>query len=195
MKRSAYAILVGIFLLVAADRLPAPILEQTPSSPSTVEQPKAPATKKQSAKSSESSPARRFDGTWRSASSYKAPNGNAFTDTATIVIRTGGSAEVTFEITATLARGKKWNNVDPPYNSISPMYTKWTNRSNDLKVEGSNLRISWPAKRLIDWSPKTIPSGAIKDSQGPASVLFILSGQQLILTTGKGGSRTYTRVR
>lgn len=111
----------------------------------------------------------------------------------TLVIKNGNIAERIAESTGTLAPGKKWPDLTEPYNSISPLYTKWTKKSTDLKLEGSNLRIQWPADTLTDWAPKTIPYGVLSKLK-PSSVVYILNGDQLIATDGKT-STTYTRAR
>lgn len=142
-----------------------------------------------------SSSSQRFDGTWRATASWKIPVGSTFNQTQTIIIK-NGVATLTRELTATLASGKKWNNLPEPYNSSSPIYTKRTNKSTNLKTEGSNLRVYWQGQKLTDWTPKTIPNGALKDAfkDGPPStVLFILSEDHLIVTNGRQ-SQTYTRV-
>jgi hypothetical protein len=101
----------------------------------------------------------------------------------------------TLESTGTLASGKKWSDLPAPYNSFSPIYKKCTDKATGVKTEGSNIRLRWPGWRLTDWTPKTIPFGVFKNVVGqPNSGLCILSGQQLIATSGKGGV-TYTRIR
>lgn len=142
-----------------------------------------------------SSSSQRFDGTWRATASWKIPVGSTFNLTQTLIIK-NGVATFTRELTATLASGKKWNNLPEPYNSSSPIYTKRTNKSSDLKAEGSNLRVHWQGARLTDWTPKTIPNGALKDAfkdGSPSTVLFILSEDHLIVTNGRQ-SQMYTRV-
>ena len=140
-----------------------------------------------------SSSSQRFDGTWRATVSWKIPVGSTFNQTQTLIIK-NGVATFTRELTATLASGKKWNDLPAPYNSSSPIYTKRTNKSTNLKTEGSNLRIHWQGQRLTDWTPKTIPIGAFKNAAGPPStVLLVLSEDHLIVTTGQT-SQTYTRV-
>ena len=140
-----------------------------------------------------SSSSQRFDGTWRATLSWKIRVGSTFNQTQTLTIK-NGVATFTRELTATLASGKKWNDLPAPYNSSSPIYTKRTNKSTNLKTEGSNLRVFWQGQKLTDWTPKTIPVGAFKDAAGrPSTELFILSDDHLIATNGEQ-SRTYTRV-
>jgi len=190
MKRALVLVCGTTLLLSSAHRSPAQTVEKKPSPP---EARSAPA-KDKSSDSSGSSSSTRFEGTWRATTSWKIPVGSTFNQTQTIVIK-NGAANLTRELTATLASGKKWNDLPEPYNSSSPIYTKRTNKSTNLKTEGSNLRIYWQGQRLTDWTPKTIPISAFKDATGPPStVLFVLSEDHLIVTTGQG-SQTYTRVQ
>jgi hypothetical protein len=177
MKRMLAVICGTTLLLSLAQRSPAQLVEKKPS-------PKdAPAT----------SLSKRFEGTWRATTSWKIPVGSTFNQTQTLVIK-NGVANYTRELTATLASGKQWNDLPPPYNSSSPIYTKRTNKSSNLKTEESNLRIYWQGQKLTDWTPKTIPISAFKDATGPPStVLLVLSEDHLIVTTGQT-SQTYTRV-
>ena len=182
-------------LLILVHRLPAPISEAV--APTPTEAPaksKAAPARHKASESSEGNSASRFEGTWRATGSSRDQAGSTVNRTATIVIK-NGVAEFTSEATATLDPGKTWSDLPEPYNSSSPIYKKWTDKSTDLKPEGSNLKIRWPGGRLTDWAPKTIPFGLFKNPNGqPATGLYILSGQQLIVTNGKQ-STTYTRVR
>jgi hypothetical protein len=187
-----YVFCIGSVLLITAHRLLAPISEPTPEE--TKAKPQAAPAKHKSVESSDSNSARRFDGTWKATDSSRNQAGSTVNRTATIVIK-NGVAEFTSEATATLDPGKTWSDLPEPYNSSSPIYKKWTARSTDLKFEGSNLKIRWLGTRLTDWAPKTIPVGVFKNPvDQPHSALYILSGQQLIVTNGKQ-SATYTRVR
>jgi hypothetical protein len=191
MKRALAAACGATLLIISAHRLPAPISEEKTSPP---EAPSKPAKHKASDSADSSSiRLRRLDGTWRATASSKNQAGT-FNHTFTVIIR-NGTADLTVESTSTLAPGKKWSDLPAPYNSISPIYRKSVDKSTELKAEGSNTRIRWPGGRIIDWAPKTIPVGLFKSSfVQPASTLYILSGQQLIVTNGKA-SLTYTRVR
>jgi hypothetical protein len=186
------AVCGGILLLSSAHWSPAQTVEKKPS---PTEARSAPA-KDKSSDSSGSSSSTRFDGTWRVAGSWKDRVGNTFNETRTIIIK-NGVANLTSEMTSTLAPGSKWNDVPAPYNSSSPLHTKRTNKSSDLKMEGSNLKVHWQGSRLTDWAPKTIPNGALKDTfkDGmPSTVLFVLNEDHLIVTSGLR-SATYTRVQ
>jgi hypothetical protein len=185
------AVCGGILLLSSAHRLPAQTVEKKPS-PTDVRS--APA-KNKSSDSSGSSSGTRFDGTWRAAVSWKVRVGNTFNQTQTIIIK-NGVANLTSEMTSTLASGNNWNDIPAPYNSSSPLYTKRTDKSSKLEIEGSNLKVHWQGSKLADWTPKTIPNGALKGAfkDGPPStVLFILNEDHLIVTNGLR-STTYTRV-
>jgi len=118
-----------------------------------------------------------------------------FNETKTVVIR-DGTAVYTREVTATLIPGKMWSNYPAPYKTASPIYKKWIDKTTDIKLEGSNIRTRWPGNRLVDWSPKSIPASLLKQVAvgQPNTTISILSGQQLIVTSGKGAV-TYTRVR
>ena len=176
MKRTLAVICGTTLLLSSAHRSPAQVVEKKPSPT------EAPAT----------SSSKRFDGTWRATTSWKIPVGSTFNQTQTLIIK-NGVANFTRELTATLAPGKQWNDLPAPYNSSSPIYTKRTDKSTDLKTEGSNLKVHWQGARLTDWTPKTIPIGAFKNAAGqPSTELLILSEDRLIATNGEQ-SQTYTR--
>jgi hypothetical protein len=185
MKRMLAVVCGTTLLLSLAQRLPAQFVEKKPS----------PTEKRTSTDSSSSSSSKGFDGTWRATKSWKIPVGSTFNLTQTLVIK-NGVANLTRELTATLAPGKKWNDLPPPYDSSSPLHTTQTNKSTALKPEGSNLKVQWQGSKLTDWTPKTIPIGALKKSfpdRQPSNVLLILSEDHLIITNGIT-SQTYTRV-
>src|SRR5262249_10496228 len=192
MKRTVAMVCGSILLFTSAHRSPGQTVEKKPS---PTEARSAPA-KDTSSDSSGSSSSTRIDGTWRATASWKDRVGNTFNQTLTIIIK-NGVASLTSDLTSTLASGNKWNDLPAPYNSSSPLYTKRTDKSSALKTEGSNLKVHWQGSRLTDWTPKTIPNGALKDAfkDGPPStVLFILSEDRLIVTNGLQ-SKTYTRVQ
>jgi len=194
MKRALATLSAATLLIFSAHRVPAPIMEQTPAPTESAATSPAPSTKHKSLASASSNLLARFEGTWRSASNRKAPNGNQFGLVQTIVIR-NGVAELTLEHTSQLSSGQKWNDFSSPYNTYSPLYTKRVNRSNSIRAEGSNLRVQWAGARLVEWSPKSIPLSAFKNTVGkPGAVLLIRSGDQLIDTSGKS-SATYSRVQ
>ena len=194
MKRALAAVCGATLLIIFAHRLPAPILEEKPSPTEAPSKPKSAPAKHKSRDSSDSSSITRFDGTWRATFSTKNKFGSTFSNTKTLIIK-DGTAVYILESTGTLASGKRWSDLPAPYNSVSPIYKKCTDKATDVKAEGSNIRLRWPGWRLTDWTPKTIPFGVFKNVVGqPNSGLCILSGQQLIATSGKGGV-TYTRVR
>jgi hypothetical protein len=193
MKPTLAAVCGATLLIISAHRMPAPILEEKPAPTEAPSNVKSAPIKHKSSNSSDSSSIRRFDGTWRYTGTSKSRFGNTFSVTKTLIIQ-NGTAVYTLEKTATLASGKKWTDLPAPYNSISPIYQKWTDKTTDIKAEGSNLKTRWPGNKLTDLAPKTIPVGVIKNAVGqPNSVICILSGEQLIATSGKGGV-TYTRV-
>jgi hypothetical protein len=195
MKRT-FAVVCGTTLLLSsAHRSPAQVGENKPSPTAAPAEVRSAPAKNKSSDSSGSSSSNRFDGTWRVTTSWKNPVGNTFNQTQTLIIK-NGVANLTEEVTATLASGKKWTNPSAPYNSSSPIYTKRTNKSTDLKTEGSNLKVHWQGSRLTDWTPKTIPISAFKDAVGlPGTVLLVLSEDHLMLITGQTSHQTYTRVQ
>jgi hypothetical protein len=194
MKRTLAVVCGTTLLLSSAHRSPAQVGEKKPPPTAAPAEVRSAPAKDKSGDSSGSSSSNRFDGTWRVTTSWKIPVGSTFNRTETLIIK-NGVANLTRELTATLASGKKWNDLPAPYNSSSPIYTKRTNKSTNLKTEGSNLKIYWQGQRLTDWTPKTVPISAFKDASGPPStVLLVLSEDHLIVTTGKQ-SQTYTRVQ
>jgi hypothetical protein len=191
MRRALAAISGIALLIISAHRLPAPITEQSPS-PTQV--PPPPQAEQMKHKPSGSSSIARFEGTWRASEFRKAQNGNTFSLTQTMIVGSD-SAEYVQELTSTLASGRKWADLPAPYNSTSPVYRKGINKSTNIKTEGSNLKIQWAGFRLTDWNPKTIPISAFKNTVGrPSTVLLVLSGDHLIVTSGKH-SQTYSRIR
>ncbi len=194
MKRTLAVVCGTTLLLSSAHRSPAQVVEKKPSATEAPAEARSAPAKDKSSDSSGSSSSKRFDGTWRVTTSWKIPVGSTFNQTQTLIIK-NGVANVTRELTATLASGKQWNDLPAPYNSSSPIYTKRTDKSTDLKTEGSNLKVHLQGDRLTDWTPKTIPISAFKNAAGlPSTVLLILSEDHLIVTTGKQ-SQTYTRVQ
>ena len=184
MKRTLAVISGTTLLLSLAQRSPAQLVEKKPSP-----------TEKRTSIDSAGTSARGFDGTWRATASWTASVGNTFNLTQTLVIK-NGVANLTAEMISTLASGKKWTDLPPPYDSSSPLRTIRTNKSTAVKPEGSNLKVQWQGSRLTDWTPKAIPIGALKKSfrdTPPSSELFILTEDHLIVTNGIG-SQTYTRV-
>src|SRR5205814_7797216 len=127
--------------------------------------PKSAPGKHKSSDSSNSTSIRRFDGTWRATWSWKNKGGSTFSETHTLIIK-NGTAVYTAEKTGTLASGKTWTDFPAPYKSISQIYQKWTDKTNDVKPEGSNLRLRWPGNKLTDWAPKTIPVRVFKNVVG-----------------------------
>jgi hypothetical protein len=194
MKRTLAVVCGTTLLLSSAHRSLAQVVEQKPSATAAPAEARSAPAKDKSSDSSGSSSSKRFDGTWRATTSWKIPVGSTFNQTQTLIIK-NGVANLTRELTATLASGKQWNDLPAPYNSSSPIYTKRTNKSTDLKTEGSNLKVHWQGERLTDWTPKTIPISAFNNAaRPPSTVLLVLSEDHLIVTTGKR-SLTYTRVQ
>jgi hypothetical protein len=185
-------IAVAFLLLLTPFRLPAPVSEAPPPAAPTAAPSRT--SKPKSTPLDVKSPSRRFDGAWRATSTNKKNNGISATHVATLVIKAGTTAEFTHEVTNTLGPGTTWSDMPEGYQSVSPIYGKWADRSNNLRFEGSNLRIYWPGTRLVDWSPKSLPRTALKQAGQPETYLYVLTGDQLIATDGKI-SATYSRLR
>jgi hypothetical protein len=195
MNRMIRFVLLFFMFLTIAPRLPAPISEvqETPSPTAARGKEKAAAAQHKTADSSEST-LTKFEGTWRSTASSKNEVGSSLNYSYTLIIRSG-VAEWTGEATIRLAPGTTWSNYPEPYNSISPIYRKWTARSTDLKLEGSNLTIRWPSAVLADWAPKSIPYGILNTAaQQPGETAYFLKQNQLISSDGTT-SATWTRVK
>jgi hypothetical protein len=105
-----------------------------------------------------------------------------------LVIKDGKKAERTSESTSALAPGKTWPQslLPRPYSAVSPLSAKWVDESTNMKVEGPNLTVHWPAERLVDWAPKSIPVEFIEKRTGSENTItYILNGDRLISTDGK----------
>ncbi|HWY50665.1 MAG TPA: hypothetical protein VNW72_04205 [Chthoniobacterales bacterium] len=192
MKRPLASCLIATLLLSTTHRLPAPIVEEEKptAAPTESAQPKSkPERSKGTEASSDSNAARRLDGKWQTTNIGNA-GGISWRSVETIVITNGKQAQWTRESTFTLAPGKSWPGsflLPPPYDKVSPISQKWTDESADLKMEGPNLIVHWPAnQRLVDWAPKTIPAEVLEKSKGSDNtVTYIPDGARLISTTGK----------
>jgi hypothetical protein len=176
-----------LVLLTAAPRLPAPVSEvqekpQTTATPDKAEGSSANVKRKPRA-SSEDNSLQRFDGTWQRKGTTTA-NGATYSRTSAVIIRNGKTAQFSGESISTLQAGRLWPGWPKPYNVTSPVTIKSTAESTDLKADGSNLRIHWPAARL-DWTPRNIPIELIKKGTESRTVIYVLNGEQLIVTDGK----------
>jgi hypothetical protein len=106
-------------------------------------------------------------------------------------------ASATTTLTQTLVPGQIWSNLPENYRAISPIVFKYAQSSNDLRVDGSNLRIRWAASELVDWSPKTIPFTVMQPLAAvPARIsVYTLHINQLTREFDSNGGVTYTRVK
>lgn len=194
LRRTFCFSLVATLLLITAHRLPAPISEEKTPPPEAPSKPDSAPAKHRSRNSPDSSPIKRFEGTWRTTKSLKNKSGTL--NRTVIVIIKDSTVHLTGEVTSILIPGKKWNDLPAPYNSMSPIDRKWSSTATGIRMDGSNLRVQWPTIGLTDWSPKTIPLNLVQGKvTQPSTSIYILSGEQLIVTSGTGGSATYTRVR
>jgi hypothetical protein len=108
------------------------------------------------------------------------------------------SASLTEIITNALTRADGyWSNIAAPYNTVSPFDTKYLWSTTDLSIDGANLRVRWPAGKLMDWNPKTIPFNVIQPLAvaPPAASVFTLHGDQLTRELDTPGRVTFQRVR
>jgi hypothetical protein len=191
MKRIATLILAVVVLFATAHHSPAPIVEEKPSPPAA----RSPKAKAADSKS-ETGPASlsKFNGTWRREASSTDQNGNRINEIRTLLIRNGSTAEWRVDRTAILSPGKTWAGLSAPYNSIAEIRVKVTAKSSELKLDGSNLKVTWPPTEVTEWSPKTIPASFFKPYPYTTSFVYILEGDHLIATDGKT-TATWTRVR
>jgi hypothetical protein len=189
-----------VVLLITAHRLPAPIVEEQKQTPKPTEsaQPKSKPERSKGAEApADSSAAHRFDGTWQNMAEYNG-GGILMRGVFTLVITNGNKAQWAAEQTLTLTSAKTWDSswfLPAPYDKVSPVSTKWTGESTDLRVEGSNLTVRWPGGRLADWTPKTIPAQLLEKSKffehfksSGKVATFILDGARLISTDGKSSA-------
>ena len=191
MKRVHVPVIFGL-LIITAHPLPAPILEESTPTPAPAQTAKtkpepgeSPAVEELPQPGSPS--AGRFDGTWQVAGTENDTAGSKRW-VATIVIENGKKAQWSRETTSILASGKTWPRswLPPPYNTVTPIFERWVDESTDLTVEGPKLTIRWPADRLAEWSPKTIPARFFEKTKGGTNtVTYVLNGDQLISTDGQ----------
>jgi hypothetical protein len=182
-------------LLILAHRLLAPIIENEEKTvPATPLKSKTTPAKHKSSSSIEGSSLSRFEGTWRANASSKNQVGNMLGVVYTLVIK-NGSAEEIVDRTYTLGAGARWPNVAAPYNSISSVHARFIQKSSDVKIEGSNLKIRWPGFSLTDWTPKNVPQNMLMNRPSPPSTdIYILNGDRLIDTNGQT-TGTWLRAR
>src|SRR5207245_10425716 len=148
MKRTLAVVCGTTLLLSSAHRLPAQVVGEKPCTPAAPAEARSAPAKQKPSDSSGSSSSKRFDGTWRATGSWKVLVGNSFNLTQTLIIK-DGVANLTRELTSTLASGKQWTDLHAPYNSSSPLYHKKTNKSTELKNKRSTLQLHWNSANLI----------------------------------------------
>jgi hypothetical protein len=177
--------------------MPAPIVEEEkPTLAPRRSEAKATAPKKTPA---ESSSLGKFEGTWTgSAPDNSAPTHHTGQFSNVLVIK-NGSASLTTNATRSLLPGQVWTGASAGYETVSTTMARWRWSSNDLRVDGSNLRIKWPAGQLIDWSPKVVLSAEavekVKASDKPKTSVYTLSGNQLTREFDANGGVTYSRAK
>jgi hypothetical protein len=205
MKRSLLFFLTVAFLLMAAQRLPAPIVEPEEKPTPAPEQSKAPKPKhspQSKTTSQEPSSAKietrakrtaapalqgaaRFDGTWKGR--FTGANATATYNASDIlIIKDGKTVDATVEGTLTLRSGSSWD-LPQQYRRLSPLYLKFTLHANRLSMAGRDLIIRWDGPRLIDWSPKTLPRQELQklvEKYPLKPILFTLKGDELVKDDG-----------
>jgi hypothetical protein len=157
MTKSA-TVLCIVFILIAANRLRAPIQEvPETSTPAPVQsaKPKSPrertAAKKLGPSETNSDGARKFDGTWVGTSAKTSRTGGRVSWVLTLIIRNGKTAVKTVDVTYLS------NHESPIYGSTYELRTKWLHNSTSLTAEGSSLTVQWSTGQLSDWGPKSVP--------------------------------------
>ena len=192
---------IVITLLISAHRLPAPITEvqETPApsaaAPSPAKAKPAPRAKDSTDTSRDS--LRKFDGTWSGNTTVNSAHHTNVYQILMIIRESERVASGTTTLTQTLVPGQVWANLPENYQALSPIVLKYAHSSHDLRVDGSNLRVRWPASELLDWSPKTIPFAIIQPlATDPARMsVYTLHNNQLTREFDSNGGMTYTRVK
>jgi hypothetical protein len=188
--KTALRIAVTLSLLLAsAHRLPAPIVEEstpTPTPARSTEPKSKPATSQKAEASSDSSAARRFDGTWKGTLVNKTAQAD-YSESYTLIIRDGKTADSTREAISVLHGPKGWSDLPEAYRHLSPLSFRTANHSDHLIADGSDLMIRFSAPpRLIDWAPKTLPLGEVQklagmDKATNLTIGLTLKGDELVL--------------
>jgi hypothetical protein len=200
MRGRSISLIIMFALLITADRLPAPIQEEkTPVPEQKTAKPEPGPTKHKSTEASESSSARRFDGTWKGTMTQKT-TGAEYSYSATLVIRDGKSADVTTEARGTLYDPQGCAGFPQDYKQLSPFVHKVANHSDHLIADGNDVMIRWPGSaRLVEWGAKKMPREfAEKNVRGSADTnpshvrVFTLKGDELSVS---GSQFVYHRVK
>jgi hypothetical protein len=196
-------LLAVVVLFAATQRLPAPIAEESTPTPAAKT---SSAKSKPKPKSTESEPdhisrsARSFQGTWTGTFSFTRQDNTVFTYKKTLLI-SDRTAVLVSELTMTRPPGGTWNDLPAAINA-SPVVVKIRSRSNDLRLDGSNLIINWRAPQFSDWFPREIPlnirqnfeNDSTKNSTAHPSTTYTLNGDEM--TGENAGFKTiYQRVK
>ena len=193
-SRRFCALIVAALLMSVSHRLPAPIREETTPTQTPIPKPKTvPERPKPKIIDNRST---QFDGIWKGT--YSKKMGSSVTSTShNILVMRNGARGASFEGTTTLLTGTFWPDVPIEY-SKSPFTLKMRSVSTDLKLDGSNLRIRWEPRQVIDWSPKMLSTAQVekvKNAAESANEIYTLRGDQLTREFDSNGGVTYTRTK
>lgn len=194
MMRQPIRIVLAVLLVLGSTiaNSPAPIVESPASTPAPA-RPKPKAPKVQNSKPASVTPS--FAGTWSATVTNRGEQSTS-TSQLTLVIQQK-SASLTEIVTSTLTNGEYWTNVAEDYNTVPQFSLKYAWSSTDLMIEGTTLRIRWPAGQTLDWAPKSIPFSAFQAIAvaAPFVSVFTLHGDQLTREFDRPGYPTFFRVK
>lgn len=185
----------AVLLLVMTQRAPAPIYEESSSTPVPRVSAHKPATQ-QSASTKPASGTEKFVGTWQGNASQRNDKVSFVFENIMTIQNRGKSASL--ELTQTGTPLTHWTDMPEGY-TTSPIITKWRTDSNDLTLDGSNLRIRWAPWKLVDWSPKVFSSAQIDTLKNAANLrqmsVYTLRGNQLTREFDSQGGVVYNRIK
>src|SRR6266403_1682925 len=119
-------------LVLPAHRLPAPIVEESPTPAASKRQVNAAPKRNDTA---DTSALGKFEGTWAGSAPYKGDTGAIGQYWYTLVVK-NGKASSTMTFKKSLLPGKTWSDTVEGYETASPIMIKWSFSSTDLKVDG-----------------------------------------------------------
>jgi len=188
--RIALAVLLMLGSTIANS--PAPIVE-SPASTAAPARPKPKTPKTQNSKPTTVTPS--FAGTWSASVTHRGEQSTS-TSQLTLVIQQKSASLIEIS-TNTLTGGEYWESVEEDYNTVPQFSLKYAWSSTDLVIEGTTLRIRWPAGQALDWTPKTIPFSAFQALAvaAPLITVFTLHGDQLTREFDRPGLPTFYRIK
>jgi hypothetical protein len=194
VTRHPIRVIFAAFLVLGSTigNSPAPIVESPASTPAPA-RPKPKTAKAQNSKPPSVTPG--FAGVW-SATVTKRGEQSTSTSQLTLIVQQK-TASLTGIVTNTLTSGEYWSNVAEDYNTVPQFSLKYAWASTDLVIEGTTLRIRWPAGQTLDWNPKTVPFSALQAVAvaAPLVTVFTLHGGQLTREFDRPGCPTFYRVK